>query len=178
MDFGVPNLRKAKKEKYEHFGVITLEPTGVKLARKMNFNTKAKELLKIDDKGVINQVAFSFMGNDIFIANVNGLTGVSEVKLTKEGNISNKKYYEHIKKLINKDEADEVEFFLKSTPNEFNGVQVFELTLTQPEEEIVDVDIDTIPEVSYDENENQDTSFLSPQPETVEDNSNNNNSEF
>lgn len=177
MDFGIPNLKKAKKEKYEHVGVITFEPTGIKKARRMVFNPKAKQLLLVDNKDMDNQVSFSFMDGNVFIANVNGLTGRSEIKLNKEGNILNKKYYEYIKKLFNKDEADEVEFFLVPTPNEFNGVKVYELSLTQPAEEVIDVDINKIPVMSYDETEEQDTSFLSPEPETVEDNSNNH-SEF
>lgn len=167
MDFGIPNLRKAKQqtEKFPHLGVITFEPTSYKKSRRMLFNTKALELLKLDDENVENQVSFSFVNDQIFIANVNGLSGLSEVKLTKSGTISNKKYYDYIKSILNKDEADEVELFLSETQNEYNNVKVFELSLQQPAEEVVDVDLDTIPEVSYDETEVQDTSFIEEEKE-------------
>lgn len=168
MDFGIPQLRKAKKEKYEFDGVITFEPTGEKKARRMVFNAKAIELLKFSkDEEVVNQIAFSFSGKQVFIANVTGLTNVNEAEVKKNMTVSHKKYYEYIKDLFEKSEGDEVEFFLHETENEFNGVKVYELKLTQPEEKIENVDLDKIPVREYVEDDVQDLSIL-PGVEEVE----------
>lgn len=170
MDFGIPQLNRVKKkeEKYEHLGVITLEPAEPGKSRRIVFNTKGAELLNINDKGIDNQIAFSFTGDKIYVANMNGLEGHSEVKVTKQNNVSNKKYYDYIKKLVKKNDEDEVEFFLIPTENTFNNTTVYQLVLEQPSEEISNVNLDEVPVQEYNPNEVQDTSFLSPEPETNE----------
>lgn len=138
MNFGVPNLRAVKQvEKYSTLGVITLEPTGHKKGRKFVFNKKALEMLGLSIRQFADakleqvegaSIAFSFDMETIMIANTTGLTNIKEVLLTKEGSITNKDYYEYIKRLLNKEESDEVELFMEETSNVFNGQKVFKLT--------------------------------------------------
>lgn len=127
LNFGVPNLREKKEEKYTEVGVLTFHPTGEGLGRKMELNTKALELLKADDKN--NQVSFSFAGQDIYIVNTSGVDNASGLKIGKTTNgFSDKKHYNFIKvSMFKLDDSETLELFFEKTENEFNGNMVFKL---------------------------------------------------
>lgn len=134
MLFGIPALRQTKTEKYTDQGVITFLPTGEKLGRKMELNTKALELLNITNTE--NQISFSFSGADIYIVNTSGCDNCSGLKVGKTTNgFADKKHYEFIKtKTYNLKEEDTLELFLEETMNEFNGNKVYKLVSNQPEQ--------------------------------------------
>lgn len=127
LNFGVPNLREKKEEKYTEVGVLTFRPTGEGLGRKMDLNTKALELLKADDTN--NQVSFSFAGQDIYIVNTSGIDNASGLKIGKTTNgFSDKKHYNFIKvSMFKLADSETLELFFEETENEFNGNKVFKL---------------------------------------------------
>lgn len=136
LNFGVPNLREKKEEKYTDVGVLTFHPTGEGLGRKMELNTKALELLKADDTN--NQVSFSFAGQDIYIVNTSGVDNASGLKIGKTTNgFSDKKHYNFIKgSMFKLSDSETLELFFEETENEFNGNMVFKLVkeVSQKEE--------------------------------------------
>lgn len=127
LNFGVPNLREKKEEKYTDVGVLTFHPTGEGLGRKMELNSKALELLKADDKN--NQISFSFNGQEIYIVNTSGIENTSGLKIGKTTNgFSDKKHYNFIKeKMFGIADSETLELFFKETEQEFNENKVFKL---------------------------------------------------
>lgn len=126
MEFGIPNRKNKKEEKY-NVPVLTFLPTGPGLGRKMELNQAAMEALNISEGN--NQVSFSFSGADIYIVNTSGVENVSGLKVGKTSNgFADKKHYEFIKtKTYNLKEEDTLELFLIETENSFNNNTVYKL---------------------------------------------------
>lgn len=116
MQFGIPNQRKTREEKYPNTPIMTLGIEGAKgTARTMVFNPKACEKLGLEDDKAI--VAFSF-DNGIYVLNGNqqGVPSEHTIKVTKNypRRISDKKTYEYMSKVLGLDNSIENEFELKS----------------------------------------------------------------
>lgn len=127
LNFGVPNQREKREEKYPTIAVMTLEPTGEGLGRKMHFNDTALALLGVTETKT--QLSFSFSGNDVFIVNTSGIDNCAGLNVGKTTNgFSDKKHYNFIKGRIHQmDDASTLELFFEETENEFNGNKVFKL---------------------------------------------------
>ena len=128
MEFGVPNQRKKKEEKYPNEGVLTFCKLGKKgSGRKIEFNTKAAELLGLDDKDAY--VVFSF-SNGISIGNGEqaGIPKEHRIKVTKNTprRISDKRTYEYIVKLEDLDTDNDNEYVLASRLDD-GGITMFSL---------------------------------------------------
>lgn len=134
LNFGVPNLRTKKEEKYPNDGVLTVKALEKKgNGRKIEFNPKAIEMLGIDVENEKNRVAFSFIAGTtkIYIANRTGEDTKQDVKVTKQESISDKRYYEYIKKLLGLDinGQEDVELKLTNVAGNYNGNNVYEVEL-------------------------------------------------
>lgn len=163
-NFGVPNLRLKKEEKYPDMGVLTMLPLEKKGGgRKIELNSKAIELLGIDTQDENNRIAFSFSPGTtkIYIANRTGEKTKSDIKVTKQESVSDKRYYEYIKKLLGFEvEGQEaVELKLTNVVGNYNNNPVYEVELlieetgdindtsTEVEEAVYDVEsTDSIPD--------------------------------
>lgn len=127
MEFGVPNLRNKRENKYDDKAVIIFHPTAEGMGRKMELSEKAIEMLNLTDKN--NQVSFSFTGADIYIVNTSN-TGVAGLKVGKTTNgFSDKKHYNFIKgpKHYNMPDSDELVLCLVETEQEYNDNKVYKL---------------------------------------------------
>lgn len=144
LQFGIPALRAKKEEKYTNIGTVTFLPTGEKLGRKIQLNSKALEMLNITENS--NQVSFSFSGADIYIVNTSGTENCSGLKVGKTSNgFADKKHYEYIKtKTYNLKEEDTLELFLEETNNEFNGNKVYKLvnSIIQEKDQLLELHSD------------------------------------
>lgn len=134
LNFGVPNLRTKKEEKYPNDGVLTVKVLEKKGGgRKIEFNPKAIEMLGIDVENEKNRVAFSFVAGTtkIYIANRTGEDTKQDIKVTKQESISDKRYYEYIKKLLGLDieGQEDVELKLTNVAGQYNGNNVYEVEL-------------------------------------------------
>lgn len=134
LNFGVPNLRTKKEEKYPNDGVLTVKALEKKgNGRKIEFNPKAIEMLGIDVENEKNRVAFSFVAGTtkIYIANRTGEDTKQDIKVTKQESISDKRYYEYIKKLLGLDinGQEDVELKLTNVAGKYNGNNVYEVEL-------------------------------------------------
>jgi len=136
MNFGVPNLRIKKEEKYPDQGVITFLPVEKEGGgRKMILNDKALELLNLTDAS--NQISFSFSGSRTFIVNTSGSIGTSGLKVgkTTQG-FADKKHYSYIKtRQYGLTDADTLELFFVETEQKFNGNSVYELQMMNETED-------------------------------------------
>lgn len=134
LNFGVPNLRTKREEKYPNDGVLTVKALEKKGGgRKIEFNPKAIEMLGIDVENDKNRVAFSFIAGTtkIYIANRTGEDTKQDIKVTKQESISDKRYYEYIKKLLGLDieGQEDVELKLTNVAGNYNGNNVYEVEL-------------------------------------------------
>ena len=122
MNFGVPNQRRKREEKYPDTPVITIDIDGGKgSTRKMYLNDKAIELLGLPENNAM--VAFHFpMDNPKNIAIYNGdQAGIPKdiclrVTKTHPRGIGDKKTYQYISKVLELDTSVENEFRINTTP--------------------------------------------------------------
>lgn len=145
MQFGIPNQRKTKEEKYPDTPVLTLDIEGDKgTSRKIFLNESACKLLNLaDDKA---QIAFSFE-NGIFIANA-GQSQIPDeyaINVTKNAprRVSDKKTYEYIAKVLDLDTSIENEFKLSTVEIKDGAPVVFQLiSLTNVTDKVDEVSQD------------------------------------
>lgn len=104
VNFGVPNQRARKQEKYPDTPVVTfkaIDGESKGKSRKISFNPKAVETLKLDKKAT---VCFLFSDSIVGIANGNqtGIPEKAKLKVTKNTprRVSHKKTYDFASKKL------------------------------------------------------------------------------
>ena len=128
MNFGVPNQRKVKVEKYPDNAIVTVGIDGGKgKSRQLIFNKRACELLNITDD---SRIAFAFNGNEFAVANTdqNGIDASVGIRVTKSKprKISDKKTYDYIKKIMDLDTNVENLFELQLSTNDNGGLEIYD----------------------------------------------------
>lgn len=133
MNFGVPNQRRVRVEKYPDKPVMTLlgyDDTKKGSGRKVEFNKKATELLGLPENNAT--VAFSFTDDGIFVANgsQSGIPDDYGLRITKTvpRSFSNKSHYEYIVKVFELDTDIDNEFSISETSRDEDGVTVYAIT--------------------------------------------------
>jgi hypothetical protein len=133
MEFGVPKRREftENKEKYPTLAVLTVNKLGgKKSARMITFNSLAIEKLGLDLDSNVAQVSFAFdkLDDSVAVANTSGLENQAEVRVAKTSkSVSDKSYFEALKKQFNVPVEDELELQLVENGKEYNGFPVFNL---------------------------------------------------
>lgn len=130
MEFGIPKKHVKKEEKYKNIGVITLKAVEKEGgSRRIEFNKKALELLNIE-LGLNSKFSLSFSNGEIYIVNTSttNVAGLTLGKVTPA--VSNKKYYDYIRKTINgldDDNSVDLELFLVETERTYMEEKVYVL---------------------------------------------------
>lgn len=139
MNFGVPNLKPVKQEKYNEpvITLVAIEKEGQ--SRKFELNKHAQEVLKLTKTDLApateggevikGELAFSFDDQGrILIVNTTGYNvGAALTYKPSTKSLSDKRTYDYVRRLMNTPEEQILELFLHQTPNSFNGNTVYEL---------------------------------------------------
>lgn len=132
MNFGLPDQRIKKENKYKGISALIFHPVdGEGKGRKMELTEEALDMLNLDSSK--NQISFSFSGADIYIVNTSGCDNCAGLKVGKTTNgFSDKKHYDFIKKkTFGLGDTEELVLYLDKTENEYLGNPVFKLYKTQ-----------------------------------------------
>ena len=105
--FGVPTVRSKQEEKYPDMGVITmLADAGKGTSKKLDLNTfLVDELeLKLDGNDMVN-FAFTMEEGEkvVYFANTTHIENPSNIRVTKQATLSNKKMYDYLAKVFDLD---------------------------------------------------------------------------
>lgn len=145
MNFGVPNQKQKKEEKYPNLAVATVLIDGGKgTSRAISFNKKACELLKLDEEA---KIAFSFDKKVLVMnADQSAVPDAYGIKVTKNAprRISEKKTYQFMSKMLGLDNTIENEFTLELNDDNELGIVAFELKPLVVETEAVADVVDEI----------------------------------
>ena len=114
VNWGVPNQRTRHVEKYPDTPVMTMKVyTGEKgTSRGYVLNKKAIEALGYTGEGE-ERISFSFDERNITIGNTTNMEGIPSYRVTKKGNLSDKKTFDFISKLLSLDNTIENEFSIE-----------------------------------------------------------------
>lgn len=130
MQFGVPSKRKKKVEKYPNTPVITLPGiSGKGKSRRLEFNNEAFRALGLQFKES-NEIAFSLEPTDLsenLILNANKFSSGANLKVTKQGAVSNKKHYDELKTRFNIKTEDDLELTVIDTGRVYNDTPIFKV---------------------------------------------------
>jgi hypothetical protein len=158
MNFGAPRRREntVNTEKYPTTPVVTIsEFKGKGTGRKITLNPAAIAALSINfEKDALISFSFDVFAGTVLIANTSGLENMSGVRLAATSkSISDKAYFESIKKQFNVKSEDACELLMTKGADQFNGIDTYFLSLITAVDQITSTVTEAIVESFGDVNE-------------------------
>lgn len=144
--FGVPLKRQKKNmiEKYPDIPILTLEAIEDETKNtKMRLNKKAYKVLNLNEEDA-NYMAFSFnaVTGEIVVINANKFDSGNNIRISKNGVMSNKKHFYLLRKMFNTPDNEDLEVQILDTGRTYKEISNLYVLgkLNSKKEEVLETD--------------------------------------